>query len=324
MNKPRPLVLALAVGVGLALIIGWAALCAQQRAPHEAQGGGVVGAFHSTVLFADSAVSFLKATQQIQVFVQSNAVRIPATGYYRYTYTVQNEPISTNSITRFGVAPLTIEPLTVQAPDHWSAFWGYEDVNNAVVWAVTDSGVPPPGWGGSQNNIYPSGYEIQAGQTQVFSFETPVPPLTDGAMFYAQGFDTLQGGMESVNDDLQPPTLFQEGVTGLVVAPGSPVGVEGQTPPERIEVRSPIPNPSLSTVAITFGLPREGRVGLGVYDVSGRNIRQLVERLFPAGLHSITWDGRDRNGRRVAPGVYFYKLSVDGRAVGERRVVILQ
>jgi hypothetical protein len=68
-------------------------------------------------------------------------------------------------------------------------------------------------------------------------------------------------------------------------------------------------NPSASGFAsIEFGLPHASRVSLKIYDVSGRVVRTLAERVFPAGPHTVRWDERDDGGRPVARGVYFLRL----------------
>jgi len=59
---------------------------------------------------------------------------------------------------------------------------------------------------------------------------------------------------------------------------------------------------------IHFGLAQADRVEVKVYDVSGRLVRNLADRQFPAGEHEILWDGLDNGGRRVARGVFFTRV----------------
>jgi hypothetical protein len=73
------------------------------------------------------------------------------------------------------------------------------------------------------------------------------------------------------------------------------------------------PNPFTDRSEIRFSLDVPGPVSLSVYDVTGRLVRRLVDDdHFPAAEHSIPWDGRDDEGKRVLSGVYFYRLEVDG------------
>ena len=51
---------------------------------------------------------------------------------------------------------------------------------------------------------------------------------------------------------------------------------------------------------ISYSLPGTGRVSLNIYDANGRVVRELLHASQQsAGSHSITWDGKDRNGTDV-------------------------
>jgi len=68
-------------------------------------------------------------------------------------------------------------------------------------------------------------------------------------------------------------------------------------------------NPMMVGMArIHFGLARDDRVQIKVYDVTGREVRELANRAFKAGEHDIVWDGTDNSGRPVARGVYFTQV----------------
>ena len=84
------------------------------------------------------------------------------------------------------------------------------------------------------------------------------------------------------------------------------------------------PNPFRTDTAIRFALPREGRVELEIFDVSGRLVRTLVSGRTPAGWHQMTWSGRSENGRRVADGMYFCRLRLEGGREVTRTMVILR
>jgi hypothetical protein len=82
------------------------------------------------------------------------------------------------------------------------------------------------------------------------------------------------------------------------------------------------PNPFAAATTIQFSIGRSGRGDLSVFDVSGRVVRRLADGWLESGPHALRWDGRDDAGRRVAPGVYFYRLTSDGFA-GARQMVML-
>jgi len=81
-------------------------------------------------------------------------------------------------------------------------------------------------------------------------------------------------------------------------------------PPAECVLLGGVPNPSQSLVSIRFGLPAGGGTAtLEVYDVTGRSVRTMITPPLEAGYHQITWNGADGRGRRVPPGVYFYRLT---------------
>lgn len=47
---------------------------------------------------------------------------------------------------------------------------------------------------------------------------------------------------------------------------------------------------------------------LVVYDVSGREVRRLVDGLQPPGDHQIIWDGSTEHGRHIPSGIYIARL----------------
>jgi len=97
-------------------------------------------------------------------------------------------------------------------------------------------------------------------------------------------------------------------------------GYYSATEPGRLAL-AVYPNPLRSRATIAWALPAAGRVSVKVYDASGRVVRDLVGEYMNAGQYSVTWDGRAADGRRIANGVYFCKLTTaDGSR--QQKVVI--
>jgi hypothetical protein len=69
-----------------------------------------------------------------------------------------------------------------------------------------------------------------------------------------------------------------------------------------------VPNPIRQAAAIRYEVPQPSRVKLAVYDIAGRHVQTLVDRLEPAGYHAALWNGRDSAGKPVPSGIYFYRL----------------
>ena len=143
----------------------------------------------------------------------------------------------------------------------------------------------------------------------------------------------ITGGGVTMLGTLGQPVTGVSGDTALVVCHGfwcfggarvldaPPGGGDpGRAPalPASLEFGRPRPSPSRGPVTFTLALPRSARVELAAYDLSGRVVDRGEAVELAAGWHDVRWT---RAGTLPA-GVYFARLRVDGRAAGERRVVI--
>jgi hypothetical protein len=77
---------------------------------------------------------------------------------------------------------------------------------------------------------------------------------------------------------------------------------------ERIEALGAFPNPSRGPLTVRFSLSEPQRVTVRVFDVEGRLVATLRDGSAEAGSHSVGWNARTPDGRRVAPGLYFCRL----------------
>lgn len=69
------------------------------------------------------------------------------------------------------------------------------------------------------------------------------------------------------------------------------------------------PNPFNPSTEIRLALPAEALIRLDLYNLLGRRVRTLADGVLEAGYHTLTWDGTDQNGRQVASGIYFYRIT---------------
>ena len=98
---------------------------------------------------------------------------------------------------------------------------------------------------------------------------------------------------------------------------------ETYVPPPGFALFQNYPNPFVPFSTIAFELSEPADVSLRIYDVSGRLVRVLTEGRRTADRHEEVWDGRDDEGRRVASGVYFYRLCA-GTFVQSRKMVLVR
>jgi len=76
-------------------------------------------------------------------------------------------------------------------------------------------------------------------------------------------------------------------------------------PADPTSIRFSHPNPFRAGQRITFTNLVPLKLRIVVLDGFGRKIAELASGEFGAGSHSVTWDGHNRDGALVAPGMYF-------------------
>ena len=98
----------------------------------------------------------------------------------------------------------------------------------------------------------------------------------------------------------------------FTIIKGSVSGIEKPNLLTPLSLTPAYPNPFTLLSRLGFSLPTAGLVTLSIYDVSGRQVKALLNQNLPAGDHIAAWSGTDSRGIRVAPGVYFGVLEFDG------------
>jgi len=117
--------------------------------------------------------------------------------------------------------------------------------------------------------------------------------------------------------------------TALGSDPADPASVPyvtavGESPAARpVRLLPNRPNPFNPATLIPFEFAKAGRVSLRVYNVNGALVRTLVDGPGIPGRYEAKWDGRDDDGRGVASGRYYVKLTAGGATL-TRSVTLLK
>jgi hypothetical protein len=78
------------------------------------------------------------------------------------------------------------------------------------------------------------------------------------------------------------------------------------------------PNPASARAAIRYSIPSAGQVDLEVFDVQGRSVAKLVERVdHPAGQFAVSVTTEAWHA-----GVYLYRLRSNGISVTRKLLVV--
>jgi len=160
---------------------------------------------------------------------------------------------------------------------------------------------------------------------------------SDHASFWDHGFPAILG-IEDFSSDFNPyyhttndnmsiinEAFFTEFVKAGVgaaatlamldtanVAVGDDVGK-----PDLFVLHGNYPNPFNASTIISFTLTAPSDVRLSVFDVTGRKVATLYNRLAVAGKRAVRWDAGE-----AASGIYLYRLETDsGKAVGRMTLI---
>ena len=82
------------------------------------------------------------------------------------------------------------------------------------------------------------------------------------------------------------------------------------------------PNPFDQALGFALAVPARAELAVRVYDVAGHEVRTLHQGELAPGRHPFLWDGRDRQGRAVAAGVYLIRAHGPALEVARRVVCV--
>lgn len=107
---------------------------------------------------------------------------------------------------------------------------------------------------------------------------------------------------------------------------GSPGRENGSAAQERapasIRLDGNWPNPFSDKTAIHYVAETAGQIKVEIYNMAGQRVAVLVRQHQASGGGEFVWDGRDGSGRRVASGIYLYRLSLQGEEKSARMLVL--
>ena len=79
-------------------------------------------------------------------------------------------------------------------------------------------------------------------------------------------------------------------------------------------------NDRVSVAYNVLALTKAGRVTIQVHDLAGGVVRTLHDGPLASGRYVSEWDGLDANEKRVPPGIYLLRVSVEGDSRSEAQV----
>lgn len=92
--------------------------------------------------------------------------------------------------------------------------------------------------------------------------------------------------------------------------------------PQEAILHQNYPNPFNPITTIAYDLPEDGLVQLSIYNIKGQLVRNLLNKSQGIGSHSVIWDGKDATGNTCSSGMYFYKVSYNGKSITKKMLMM--
>ena len=141
-----------------------------------------------------------------------------------------------------------------------------------------------------------------------------------GLMFYDDvtwGAFVISPGVGAINDGGR--VMFTE----LQIVFPSNASDDPTVSPVTNMLNQNYPNPFNPETTITFDMSKTANANLSVYNVKGQLVKTLHNGIANFGKNTVVWNGTDNNGNKVTSGLYFYRLSTEGK-VETRKMMLMK
>ncbi len=163
-----------------------------------------------------------------------------------------------------------------------------------------------------KSSIYPSGIAVALIETDtnsgIYEGKAVVRVVTGTYIRDDDIWQTIRA--DSLGDNLQIVSNINTSKNFVVYYKKS-TGVEENSKIQIADCKlfQNYPNPFTKKTKIRFQMPNlKCQASLKIYDLAGQLVKAFSIANEQSPINSIVWDGKNKNGKRVGSGVYFYKL----------------
>lgn len=246
-------------------------------------------------------------------------------GGYLYEYSVYCGTSNESVVDMFGLRQVGPH-YAVEMPQGWRVIEGHPDAPKSLSWVAVGYDESPDA--NLDFLVNPPENAIQPGQSvSGFRIWSTNPQVAVGIVAQYYSVDLYDSEDDFPTGPFMPhPSIWSGGNAYVTVAPslnpataGADSGLASEGPLGR-----PMPNPTRDAVQMNINLTRRGFVRVTIVDAAGRRVATPVSRWLEPGRVSAAWSGLNERGIRVAGGVYFVQMTLNGVKVGEHRVVLVR
>jgi len=194
----------------------------------------------------------------------------------------------------------------------WAQLWIINQATATGILQVSDiTKAQNQGW---IISVSPTQFSVSINDSQevMVSVDTTGQGLSPNTTYY----DTLL--VWSNSTDANP-----ERVPVILATAG--VGIEEReaiTSKQNSRLLSVLPNPFRNSVRIDYVVPYTKNINLTIYDVCGKKVRTLIDKVHNQGDFSIIWDARDDYDKQVSAGIYFCRIKAEGNVLTNKLILL--
>ncbi len=113
-------------------------------------------------------------------------------------------------------------------------------------------------------------------------------------------------------------TMYAVGENGKVLLASDEItGVSNNSLPSDFKLSQNYPNPFNPSTTVKYQIPKQLHVSIKVFDMSGKEIVTLVNKVEKAGTHEVTF-----NAEKYSSGVYFYRIFTEGFTETKKMILV--
>jgi hypothetical protein len=92
--------------------------------------------------------------------------------------------------------------------------------------------------------------------------------------------------------------------------------------PQNYSLAQNYPNPFNPSTNLEFSMKNTGHVLITIYNLLGQKVCVVTDAEFPAGKHTVEWDGTDYDGQKVTSGIYLYRMEAGDFSDAKKMIVL--
>ena len=200
----------------------------------------------------------------------------------------------------------------------------YFEVESETAFEKECYSLPPIPPSGAFDARFVDGYRISETSASEILFKTSLYPveIKFNNLFPEDRFGyqmvTLSGKQKLQVFDVKNGIsfeLYDPEITGFLIEKIEKV-------PVKFVVYQNYPNPFNPTTEIKYGIPKDSKVELSIYNALGQKVRTLISGNLKAGYHQVAWDGTNQSGIKLSSGIYFYRICADKHQTIKKMILL--